>query len=223
MIYYSFESHSGVEMPTDYDLIFQRYTLPLDAGGGEILYYTVTGVLLAPGVEAVVADSVDIDNVPEADYSDRYSEMPLTIGHEWKIYDFEEGWLVDDDRAQFVKLKSGKKYKLVFYDFEGSSTGTSTLERTAVQPTSIYDREGQPIKIKVFPNPAVASFTIEAANADNYRIRLFNSAGQIALYRPVCGTTQIDLPSGLISGTYYLSIEKNQQRQIIPVQIGSNQ
>jgi len=179
MIHFSFDTVSTVDMPNDYDLIFQRYTTPLDAGDGLEIQYTVTGVLLANGVEAVIADGVDPSTVRESDYSDNYTSLPTIIGHTWKSFDFASGWLIDEDRTHFVKTNDGEIYQLTFFDFEGSSTGTTTLERTLVGTVSSIDDINSDATLVVFPNPTSEYFMIGSDSQEEFKVTITNNSGQL--------------------------------------------
>lgn len=180
LMYFSMQSNDEVNAPADYDIVFQRYTTPLDAGGGDILEYMVTGVLLASGTQAVVADGIDPTSVNYDDYEDQLASDPTVIGHEWKNFDFTTGWAVDEDRAQFVKTAEGNVYKIVFYDFEGSTTGITTLESTFIEFSSSEDVESEvPTDgVSIYPNPAIDATTIQASiSFDRYEI--MNEKGQV--------------------------------------------
>jgi len=151
-IYFSFETNKAVDVPENWDLLFTRYSEPLDNGEGGILNYNLTGVLMAPGLEAATADGVDPETVLEADYQDQYSKSIKSIGYDWKFFDFSVGWIIDEDRAYFIKSNS-EAYKLIFFDFEGSSTGTTTLEVTPLQITSTESVSDLSASASIFPNP----------------------------------------------------------------------
>lgn len=203
LIYFSFETGDEVDMPTDYDLVFQRYTTPLDDGSGTFIEYTVTGVLSAPHTEAVIADGVDPINVMESDYSDQYSMSPTVIGHDWKFFDFASGWLIDEDRAYFVKTKNDKTFKLVFFDFEGSSTGITTLEKTEVETVSTTDISLSDLDILVYPNPTSDFINIEGVK-ESFDAYLYNAFGQLVLSNEInSASTQINL-NEVNSGMYTL-------------------
>ncbi|MFT6337896.1 MAG: hypothetical protein ACI86M_002263 [Saprospiraceae bacterium] len=206
MIHFSFATDDIVEMPTDYDLIFQRYTTPLDAGDGSFIEYTVTGVLLANGTEAVLVDGVDPTSVIESDYDDQYTSLPTTIGHSWKYFDFSIGWVIDEDRTQFVKTADNDIYQLTFYDFEGSSTGITTLERTFITSVSTKEQTISDIRLAVFPNPTTDYFHVESEEDFTINITISNMSGQVIKRlesRTNTKTSVIELPLGI----YNVSIQ----------------
>lgn len=208
LIYYSFETNSTIESPTAYDLIFQRYSTPLDDGEGGIINYTVTGVLLAPDVEAVVADGVDIGNVNESDYAEHYSSLPTTIGHDWKAFDFQAGWVIDLDRTHFVKTAEGEIYQLTFFDFEGSGTGNITLDKIYVTTVSASEIEIDDPSIKIFPNPTSDFVTFDTDEMDDVQVKIFDIRGQELNSFSTKSNTPVDMRN-LKPGLYMLSVERD--------------
>jgi hypothetical protein len=206
MIHFSFATDDVVEMPTNYDLIFQRYTTPLNAGDGTFIEYTVTGVLLANGTEAVLVDGVDPISVSESDYDDQYSTIPTTIGHSWKSFDFSSGWVIDEDRTHFVKTADSEIYQLTFYDFEGSSTGITTLERTFITSVSTEEEMISDISVAVFPNPTTDYFSVKSAEDFTLNITITNMSGQV-IKRLESSTNKKISVIGLPLGIYNISIQ----------------
>ncbi len=179
IVFYSLLENQVVDVPLkNADLIFKRYYAPLDDGTGNIIQYSVTGVLVAPGTEAVVADGVDPETVVESDYSDQYSAVPTVIGHDWKTFDFSAGWQLDFDRVHFVKTRSGDIYKVYFFDFEGSSTGITTLEKTFLTTVNNNEVLTENTTIKLFPNPAQHQIQIEGLE-QGAEMQIFDNAGQM--------------------------------------------
>ena len=201
LIYFSFDTGDEVEVPTDYDLIFQRYSTPLPDGMGGVINYTVSGVLLAPNTSAVVAYDVDPATVEESDYADQYSTDLATIGYNWKSYDFTSGWLIDDSRANFVKTAEGELYKIVFFDFEGSSTGVTTLEKTALGATTTNQLDNTVSTLELFPNPTSGYITIKGLQA-NSLVSVYSINGQQLIQSQVTDNLEgLDL-SALANGVY---------------------
>lgn len=167
---------------SEWDLFFTRYTTPLDDGGGNMLDYTLTGVLSGPGIEVAQADGVDPITVAYEDYEAALSTELDVIGYDWKEFDLGTFmWNLPADRVYFVKTTDGKIWKLFFLDFEGSSTGTTIFEKTALGTVSTVDNSESNFKdLSIFPNPAVseatAAFTLKQAGEAN--MRLLSLAGQ---------------------------------------------
>lgn len=199
LVYFSFATNDVVAtVPTDYDLVFQRYITPLDDGQGGILQYTVTGVLTGPKTEVAKAAEVDVETVKEEDFANAYSALPTLIGHDWKFFDFTAGWVLPEDLVFFVKTKSGAKYKLVFVDFQGSSNGTSTVERTLLS-TSSTNEENQLADFTVYPNPFVNNLLVETAAPGD--LKIYEATGKLVYNNKVNNGQNINL-SFLSQGNY---------------------
>lgn len=206
LIYFSFDTGDEVDMPTDYDLIFQRYSTPIPDGTGSVINYTVSGVLLAPNTSAVVALDVDPETVQESDYADQYSTEVSTIGYDWKSYDFTSGWLIDDSRANFVKTSEGELYKIVFYDFEGSSTGITTLEKTALGTTNTKQLDNAISSLEFYPNPSNGYVTIKGLQPSSL-VSVYNTDGkQLMRAEGLNNAGELNL-SSLADGIYKIVVQ----------------
>jgi len=208
LLFFSLTTNKEVIIPIDYDLIFARYTVPLDAGDGTFIDYTVGGILLAPNTSAVVANNVDVTTVDGLDYVDQLTSSIATIGHEWRIFDFEQGWLMQEDRAQFVLTSNYDLYKIVFLDFEGSSTGIATLEKTFITQLSATETFDQVNQFVVFPNPTTDYLTIKG---DDQAINLtvIDNAGRTIKTLNANTNEAIDF-TDLNSGSYFVLVRTNE-------------
>ncbi len=219
LMHFSFASSDVVDMPRDYDLIFQRYTTPafFPQQSPDTLEYMVTGVLLGPGTRAVVARDVNPDDVNEADYSDQYTDQVNTIGYDWKEFDFTIGWIMDLERAQFVKTSDDRVYKIVFLDFEGASTGTTTLEKTDLGIVATDDlwKWG----ISIYPNPASDRYEIETPELQELQIEWYSTDGRLQSHNNILSNTAQTIPLDLTSGQYYLRVMDGEKSAILPVRI----
>jgi len=208
-IHFSFETGTSALAPEGWDVLFTRYSEPLDDGEGGILDYTLTGVFTAPGVESVMADGVDPGDVNESDYQSSYSSDINNIGHDWKFFDFMSGWIIDQDRAYFVKRADGQTFKLIFLDFEGSRTGTTTIETTDLGViTSNDELVSEPTEsIFSYPNPVKDELFLNIPNATGTEfITLRNTNGQILLKQEVYSDQSIYLSSLLNEGLMVLNV-----------------
>ncbi|NNK89363.1 MAG: T9SS type A sorting domain-containing protein [Saprospiraceae bacterium] len=207
LIFFSLDTIDLLEdMPSNYDLIFQRYSAPLDAGD-EIVQYTVTGVLLAPGSEGLEAKGVDPITVDHKEYLSDLTTIPSAIGHEWKYFDFASGWVVANDRVYFVKTRNDAYYKVFFTGFSGSSTGFFTFEVTELDLTSLEEALRNNIEIKVYPNPTTGYFSIEYPESiSGLSARLYNMNGQMVKEWMVDTTIGYNLPIDIPGNSYVLQL-----------------
>jgi len=195
MAYFSFNNGQVMDLePAEWDLVYTRYSSPVEAGPDEILNYVVTGILSADGVRVAQADGVDPSTVMESDFASSYSTSIDVIGFDWKDIDINTfQWSLVADRAYFVKTADNNIYKLYFVDFEGSSTGVTTIEKTEVISTSTSDVLDANVSIgSVFPNPSsgVFSFNYTSDEANSIKMAAYRMDGQ-QVY-----SQMIDVPAG---------------------------
>ncbi|MBR9921270.1 MAG: T9SS type A sorting domain-containing protein [Bacteroidetes bacterium] len=210
------------------DLIFTRYSTPIDDGSGNFLDYTTTGVLSAPGVLVAEAVGVDPISVDYQDYENDFQPELDIIGYDWKEFDLNTvQWTVFEDRAYFVKDADGNIYKIVFIDFEGSATGTTVFQEELVaEVTSVEDPSSAFNSINVFPNPATdyASLVYEIKQAAEVSIELYSIQGQqIQQFqsRANSGLNAIEFnTSNLAAGSYIVLVRTagEVQQQLLNVQ-----
>ncbi len=148
--YYSLENEAEVvaePAATDWDFVFRKYDSYL-VGPGQ--YYNVTGALHNPNVE--VAENDEPGGIP-ANPSLTYSDDINTIGHDWKTFG-GMGFVVDSDKAYYVKYTVGTVYRLYFNTFGGSTSGN--LSFTFGDVTSILNVEdvNENVSFGIYPNPS---------------------------------------------------------------------
>lgn len=215
LAYFSLEQEAVLDLePESWDLKFTRYTTPLDAGGGEIIEYMVAGVLTNAGVEVAKATGIDPLTVDHAAYDTLYSDTISMIGYDWKTFDLNTfQWSVPADLVYFVKTTGDEIWKLQFIDFEGSSTGVTTLEKTfEAEVTSLNGVFKHLQSFEVFPNPATdhvnIAFELRTPVAEA-TLFLSDRSGRVLHTRrmPIdAGFNVRTLPLDLPAGMYALSI-----------------
>lgn len=148
--YYSIKNKTAVDreqLNSDYHLIFSKYITFLPTP------YSVTGVLLNKGIQAIKASKVDVSTVKPDAYS--YSDKINTIGYDWKRYDFTLGYVIEDSLAFFVKSDSNSIYKLILTGFGGSADGNFMLNSEKLNTTGVFNQEHKHIgAFSIYPNPA---------------------------------------------------------------------
>lgn len=209
LAYFSFATNSTADLePAAFDLWFTRYVSYITQGG-TTAQYNVTGILAGNGVQVVRAAGIDPTKIKADDYKTKYSSQLDTIGSDWKTVDIATGkWTVPADRAYFVKTKSNDIYKIVFIDFEGSPTGTATLEKMYIGKFVSVNDISSSIRYKVFPtivqNEVNVAFDLEANETFDFSIIDMN--GRTVLNKKIEASSgfqvqNIDV-SNLLSGTY---------------------
>lgn len=225
--FFSFANQTTLTgVPDHWDLLFTRYVTPLDDGSGQLLNYVVTGILSGLGVEVAEITGLDPAEVgPEA--ATGYDTALDVIGYDWKAFDFTEGWVLPTDLSYLVKTADNHLYKLVFVDFEGSSTGTATFEKTDLGiVSSDHDIRPQAAFFNVFPNPVRDRLTLAFdldTPADRLDLQLFDARGALVWEHTTPGgaglqAREFDLPPRLGAGVYTLRVRSGQSafsRQLI--------
>lgn len=220
LAYFSFETGDLIveDIIPDWDLLYTRYYTPLQDENG-ILEYNLTGILTAPGIEVAEARGIDPSSVVYEDYTDSLKTNLDVIGWDWKELTADFRWMIPDDLAFFVKTADNNVYKMVFIDFEGSSTGTATFEKIDLGViSSVNDPNGNVTHLDVFPNPsrgeAAIMFSLKAAK-NNMALSITNMMGQVVWQNQIgtnVGLNTIALPNlGLAAGTYVVSIGDAQE------------
>lgn len=152
--YFSVSNGTSVNIEpntSDWDILFTRYVTLLPPDNTP---YLVTGVLSNAGVSVAKAENVDVNSVDATAYSNDYVTSISGIGYDWKYFDMNTGqYAIVDSLCYFIKLPDGNIYKLVFADFEGSSTGGISWEETNLI-SSISNLHQSLSAAAVYPNPA---------------------------------------------------------------------
>ena len=199
-----------------FDLLFTRYVSPLDDGNGGLLDYTLSGVLHAPGVQVAQTDSMDPSAVKFEDYRDSLDAKIDVIGFDWKDFDLSAlQWKITEDRAYFVKDIDNVVWKVIFIDFEGSSTGNAVFTKEEVGMISSSDEIEGLSGVLISPNPAsgVANVLIESDRSMKMALSILDMTGQV-VYSNVLNVNsgfinkQIDVRQ-FQSGMYVLSLSND--------------
>ena len=212
--FFSFGNGAATASPANWDLLFARYYSGLDAGG-EITQYLVTGVLSGPGIEIAQANNINPITVDYQLYLDSMETRLDVIGHDWKYFDLGEfSWVIDLQRAYFVKQPDQHLWKLVFIDFGGSGNGTSTFVKEDLGLlNSIENPASNFIDFGVFPNPVRDEFTLSFSlkvKRNNLQVYLVNSLGQRVWNKTVDGNAGLNVfnyqAPAVPSGVYQLVV-----------------
>jgi hypothetical protein len=184
LAYFSFAYGLRDLEPDDWDLLFTRYSTPLEAEPGEFLDYTVTGVLQNSGVSVAKLSGVDPATVAAPpDEEGNYSDTLTTIGYDWKTFLFaSRTYEIPDDLVYFVATPDST-YRLQFIDFEGGQTGVTTFSVAGVEGTTGLSRlPNQVSASSLFPNPAPDWATLEfttEVRLDHGRLDVVDINGRI--------------------------------------------
>lgn len=175
--YYNLETNETVDREPaseNWDITFTKY---IDLVGPEAdTPYGVTGIL--QNYNTPTAEAADV-NVDQADpFAFTYSADINTIGHDWKSFDFESGYVIAEDLSYFIETPSGEIYQLIFTAFEGSATGV--YEFTTEQVASTGISEVRNYELNAWPNPSQGqdiNLTWNEAEID--RLAIFDLSGKL--------------------------------------------
>jgi hypothetical protein len=193
--------------------LFTRYVTPLSDGEGNILDYTVTGVLQNKGVSVAKLTGVAPQMVAaptEASYSDTLT----TIGYDWKSFDLDNfQWAIPTDLVYFVET-ADSLYRMQFIDFEGSSTGVSTFSLGTEGTTATTTLPLGIAQSRLFPNPAAQQLSLEVTAkqaANNLSLEVIDPVGRTLFASRVralnIGINRIEVPlANLPAGSYFLRL-----------------
>jgi len=147
--YYSIQNNEEVvaEPAVDnWDFVFTKYTTFLDPPGA---FYSVTGVLHNPTV--TVAQNEEPTGAGDPD-NQMYLEEINTIGYDWKSFNGSD-YDVNSDMAYYIKRADNSVYRLVFTEFEGTSTGNLTFVYENVSEQLGFETVSENSSFGMFPNP----------------------------------------------------------------------
>lgn len=213
LAYLSLASNALVtNIPGDWDLLFTRYSAPQDDGAGGTIEIMTSGTLSAPGVEVAEARGVLPDDAQFADYEAELSDEIDVIGFDWKSFENNTMWVIPFDLSYFVKTETGQVWKVIFVDFDGSSTGNVVFTKELVVMSSVQERSAFE-SVGVYPNPlsesSVAVFSLKSAGT--IQASLSNLLGQPiwkGQQKVQEGLNTLELHAGTIpSGTYFLTLQ----------------
>lgn len=225
LAYYSIKNEKSLDLePEEWDLKFTRYSTPLEAAPGEYLNYIVLGVLTRPGVEVVKATGIDPASVEyDETYADSLTSDADAIGHDWKFFDRNTfQYSIVPEQVYFVKTTNNEIYKIQFWDFEGSSTGITTLKVTLAEIETSSKRPEYITSTTLFPNPVRNQFSVNFQShklVKNAQLRIQDVIGRSVYTRDVDishGANHIPVLNTLQAGMYYLSLDTGDGLIMIP-------
>jgi hypothetical protein len=217
LAYFSFSAGVRDLEPATWDLTFTRYTTPLPDGEGNLLDYTLTGVLHNTGVRVAELSGVDPATVAVPTDLTAYNDTLDAIGYDWKEFDLNTfTWNIPDDLVYFVRRADGRTFRLQFIDFEGAATGLSvallsdegTVTDVADLPTGIE-------AATLYPNPVRTTTFVELHSRvayDRATLAVFSASGQATgirtAVRIAAGPNRIPLDlASLPRGHYFVRLQ----------------
>ena len=228
LAYFSFATGNTVTAEVaGWDWVFTRYQTDLYTTNPPTPYM-VGGLLLNEGVEAVMADNVNPATVNHQNYTTSNDSLTL-IGHNWKFFDFSNGWAVEPNRVYFVKTNDNNLYQIEFLSFQGSSTGQGMFAKTYLGRIVGLDLSAHTelAAVECYPNPATDHINVVYSlrqNLQTARVTLTDMMGRIVLDRELEATNQgmnvatlplLDVPSGTYALTVQTAADQFTQKVIV--------
>lgn len=210
--------------PDSWDLLFTRYMDYVSDGAGTYLDYVITGVFSDNDVLVAQADGVDPEQAMEEDYLGLYTSQVDEIGYDWKNFDINIlQWSVADDRVYFVKNADNDICKIAFIDFEGSTTGVTTITKECNIVADVSDPVLHGLNsVNAFPNPAsmFVDLALDFEVKTEALVTLIDATGKTHVslaytFNAGFQSTRIDL--NVPAGNYYVLIQTKNQVQRIPL------
>ena len=209
-IYFSLDNSNIIDrepISSEWDITFTKYITSVQG-----MAYPVTGVLGNVGIEVAQADNIS-NPLNYNDYTSHNFESTInTIGYDWKSY--QGSYVVDPNRCYFVKDYQQNIWRLVFTEFDGTSTGNIQFNTELVSTTLINDIDNVK-SVSIYPNPASENENITLIydmQNENSILTIFNINGSVVynskLAKKGLKTHNID-SENLKKGTYIISLNSN--------------
>ncbi len=175
-IYYSLDNNiieDREPLSNNWDITFTKY-IALDMS----MPYSVTGVLHNTDIE--VAEAAQITNpLTYNNYSAHsFSSEINTIGYNWKYYDFSQGYVLSNDLCYFIKDMNNDIYRIVFTEFEGTSSGNISFNTELINSTSIIDNNNKLNSFSIYPNPAINQTKVIVDAKNTGELTIFDIRGK---------------------------------------------
>lgn len=201
--YFSFSTGSTLDREpakADWDLLFTKYQSPIPVGGGQFLYYPVSGVKVNKNMEVAERAGVDVTNNDTSTLA--WSISVIEIGSDWKQFDGST-YVLTDNLSFFIRTASGSVWKIYFTKYEGGSAGTYTFQKELIASSGIESISLQ--DVAVYPNPSTASqgFVLESTNPIE-NAQLIDANGKVV--PTALNNNALDL-NGVAAGMYILQIQ----------------
>ena len=197
--YFSLKNHNTIDKEPasdQWDLFFGQYTAFVPTP------YLVTGLLQNAGVSAAKAYPVNDPSTYVDHSAHTFSDYINVLGYDWKSFNMTNmDYDIVDSTVYFVQTVAGDIWKLVFVDFEGSSTGNFIFTKEHVHFAGLSEKAS--IEFRMFPNPASDVLNIVLPAHTKYLLEIIDLSGKLVFQKsivspgPVLSTRLPELKSGL--------------------------
>ena len=185
----------------DWDILFTKYITFVQAGPNS-RYQPVGGVKINAGCEVAQRDNVDPSS---NDTSSLTWNTDITeIGWDWKSFDLQtSSYSMVAGRTYFVRTANGSVHKIWFTDY---SVGTANYKFNTEALLLSTDKVSK-LNTKVYPNPTVASLTIDNKEKEELTYTLLNTQG-VTVYKGTVGASNkaTIATDEFANGVYFLQL-----------------
>ena len=221
--YYSISADNYLDfepLQDSWELLFTKYTAMIYDENGNLVPYGVMGALSNRGIKVAKVEDVPT-NQSTTPVLDSFLTNISTIGHTWKIYDFNSGWSLVPDLSYFVIANNGEIYKIVFTSFGGSSTGEITFDNNWVE-TGVNESFETGNSFVLTPNIIEKHNAFDIllnANSSTYtaKLNIYSITGENILSRDLSlanGLNAFSIENNLSSGIYIVALNLNGKTQV---------
>lgn len=197
---------TDLEPAEPWDFVFLKYLE--DVGNGN--YYAVAGVLNHPAVSAQEVNGL-ADPFQDGNYSfDSFSMETNAIGHDWKTYVPQQGYVLENERCYFVADQDSAFWRVVFTEFEGSATGNIGFGKVSLTGANAVIETTADDLFVLYPNPVALQGSVnlqwKGRTTSNHEVAIYGLDGTLKFRRSISGQmTQISLES-LSKGMYIVRV-----------------
>ncbi len=214
-IYFSLDQQTIINREPiieDWDITFTKYITNVQG-----MPYSVTGVLTNSGIKSAKVINIS-DPFNFVDYSSQqfYSEIN-NIGYDWKYFQMGSGYLIDNSRCYFIKDNNQQVWRMIFNDFEGTSTGNITFNLEQMN-ISNYENIDFVNTFEVYPNPTSDYINIIYDLENEFKLQICNVQGQIIYSSDLESNSFIQQNLSLSpfeSGLYFVKIFDNNNNYLV--------
>ena len=152
-VYYSIDQNLIIDREpalSSWDITFTKYITPVQGTP-----YGVTGVLNNVGIKVA-----DAENIPSPSTYTNYNAHNFyqeinTVGYDWKTFDMSSfSYILDNDRCFFIKDYNQNVWRIIFTQFEGTSTGNIEFNIESLSATSVSNIQNTANSLNIYPNPS---------------------------------------------------------------------
>lgn len=170
-VYFNLLTHQAVDPEPDmdqWDLLFTQYNDFVPTA------YTVSGVLLNPGLQA--AEVMPVDTAIVDTNGVNWTGNRNTIGYTWKAY--QGAWVVFDSITYYVQDNNDAVWKVIFTGFGGAGNGNFIFTKEKLDYLSAPELHSELGFIDVYPNPVSDILNVAVKSENALEFSIYNLNGQ---------------------------------------------